>query len=374
MNAAVDVPVTLKCRIGVDDQEPEIALREMIAACAPSGVDTFIVHARKAWLKGLSPKENRDVPPLDYDLVARVKAENPDLTIVMNGGIATLDEAAAHLRHVDGVMLGRAAYQNPAMLAEVDARFFGGMPVHDRRTRSKPISNMSRTNCARRAAERDDQAHARPVQRPAGRARFPPPSVRERDQAGRQSSNAARRAGASVPPPARRPPPDMDFLTTTSQSDLGVFALGLVIAGVVGGLIAGMLGVGGGIVIVPVLYHVLAGLGFDEGLRMHLAVGTSLATIIPTVDLVAARPSKRGTVDWALLKSWVVPMIVGVAIGTALASYVQRAHAVADLRHRRPARRGQHGLRQGQLASGQAAAARPRRLGHRRPASAGCRR
>ncbi len=129
MNAAVDVPVTLKCRIGVDEQEPEIALREMIAACKRAGVRAVIVHARKAWLKGLSPKENRDVPPLDYDLVARVKAENPELTIVMNGGITTLDEAAEHLRHVDGVMLGRAAYQNPALLAEVDARFFGGEAV-----------------------------------------------------------------------------------------------------------------------------------------------------------------------------------------------------------------------------------------------------
>ncbi len=114
----------------------------------------------------------------------------------------------------------------------------------------------------------------------------------------------------------------MNFLTTTSQSDLGVFALGLVIAGVVGGLIAGMLGVGGGIVIVPVLYHVLAGLGFDESLRMHLAVGTSLATIIPTAISSLRAHSKRGTVDWALLKSWIVPMIVGVAIGTALAAYV----------------------------------------------------
>ena len=114
----------------------------------------------------------------------------------------------------------------------------------------------------------------------------------------------------------------MDFLTTTSQSDLGAFALGLVIAGVVGGLIAGMLGVGGGIVIVPVLYHVLAGLGFDESLRMHLAVGTSLATIIPTSISSLNAHSKKGTVDWVLLKRWIVPMIAGVAIGTALASYV----------------------------------------------------
>ena len=129
MNRAVAIPVTVKCRIGVDEQEPEIALRELIARCKQAGVKTFIVHARKAWLQGLSPKENRDVPPLDYDLVARVKAENPDLIVVMNGGIATLGEAAAHLLQVDGVMLGRAAYHNPALLAEVDARFFGGAEV-----------------------------------------------------------------------------------------------------------------------------------------------------------------------------------------------------------------------------------------------------
>jgi tRNA-dihydrouridine synthase A len=126
MRAAVSVPVTVKCRLGVDDQEPEESLRMMIARCAAAGVSTFAVHARKAWLDGLSPKENRDVPPLDYDLVYRVKRENPDLTIILNGGIATLNEAQAHLAQVDGVMLGRAAYHTPAMLAEVDARFFGG--------------------------------------------------------------------------------------------------------------------------------------------------------------------------------------------------------------------------------------------------------
>jgi tRNA-dihydrouridine synthase A len=126
MREAVCVPVTVKCRLGVDDQEPEEALRNTIRACAAAGARVFIVHARMAWLKGLSPKENRDVPPLDYNLVYRVKRENPQLTVVVNGGIATLDEAAQHLRHVDGVMLGRAAYHYPAMLAEVDARFFGG--------------------------------------------------------------------------------------------------------------------------------------------------------------------------------------------------------------------------------------------------------
>jgi len=126
MRAAVSVPVTVKCRIGVDDQDPAVSLRTLIAAC--KGTDTFIVHARKAWLEGLSPKENRDVPPLDYELVYAIKRENPVLTIVLNGGIATLDQAEAHLKQVDGVMLGRAAYQTPAILAEVDARFFGGVP------------------------------------------------------------------------------------------------------------------------------------------------------------------------------------------------------------------------------------------------------
>ena len=126
MRKAVSVPVTVKCRLGVDDQEPEQALRAVVKACANEGVDTFIVHARMAWLKGLSPKENRDIPPLDYDLVYRVKRENPKLTVVVNGGIANLEEAERHLAHVDGVMLGRAAYHDPAILLDVDARFFGG--------------------------------------------------------------------------------------------------------------------------------------------------------------------------------------------------------------------------------------------------------
>jgi tRNA-dihydrouridine synthase A len=125
MRAAVAVPVTVKCRIGVDDQDPAVALPALVDACAQAGVTSFAVHARKAWLSGLSPKENREVPPLDYGLVYALKAARPDLTIVINGGIASLDKAAAHLMQVDGVMLGRAAYQNPAILAEVDRRFFG---------------------------------------------------------------------------------------------------------------------------------------------------------------------------------------------------------------------------------------------------------
>ena len=129
MRAAVSIPVTVKCRIGVDDQDPEQSLRTLIDACALAGVDTFAVHARKAWLEGLSPKENRDVPPLDYELVYRVKRERPGLTIAINGGIETLEQAEVHLAHVDGVMLGRTAYHSPALLAQVDARFFGSDAV-----------------------------------------------------------------------------------------------------------------------------------------------------------------------------------------------------------------------------------------------------
>lgn len=125
MGAAVNVPVTVKCRIGVDDQEPEESLFRLVDLCAQVGVSSFVVHARKAWLKGLSPKENRDVPPLDYPLVHRLKRERPELTIVINGGIATLDETERHLEAVDGVMLGRAAYHTPAILGEVDRRVFG---------------------------------------------------------------------------------------------------------------------------------------------------------------------------------------------------------------------------------------------------------
>lgn len=124
MQSAVSVPVTVKCRIGVDDQDTEQALDRFIATVSGAGCTTFIIHARKAWLDGLSPKENRDVPPLDYGRVYRVKEKFPDLEIIINGGIESLDDVATHLQKVDGVMLGRAAYHNPYLLAEADRRFF----------------------------------------------------------------------------------------------------------------------------------------------------------------------------------------------------------------------------------------------------------
>ena len=130
MNKATGLPVTVKNRIGIDDSEDYPFLKRFVATVAAAGCTTFIVHARKAWLNGLSPKENREIPPLTYEHVYRLKQDFPDLTIVINGGIKTLDDCEEHLRHVDGVMIGREAYENPWMLAEVDARLFGGERRH----------------------------------------------------------------------------------------------------------------------------------------------------------------------------------------------------------------------------------------------------
>src|SRR6202048_2969498 len=125
MKRAVSIPVTVKCRIAIDDQDPEMALDELARRVIAAGADALIAHARKAWLNGLSPKENRDIPPLDYDRVYRLKASMPDVPIIINGGIASLTEAKEHLAPVDGVMLGRAAYQEPWRLLAVDPEMFG---------------------------------------------------------------------------------------------------------------------------------------------------------------------------------------------------------------------------------------------------------
>jgi tRNA-dihydrouridine synthase A len=130
MKRAVGIPVTVKCRIGIDDQDPEIALDTLARGVVAAGADALIVHARKAWLNGLSPKENRDIPPLDYDRVYRLKAAMPNVSIIINGGIATLADAKRHLSHVDGVMLGRAAYQEPWRLLAVDSELFGELAPH----------------------------------------------------------------------------------------------------------------------------------------------------------------------------------------------------------------------------------------------------
>lgn len=125
MKAVTDLPVTVKCRIGVDDQIPEDVLPDFISRMIEAGADAIWIHARKAWLQGLSPKENREIPPLDYDLVYAMKAANPNTFIGINGGISDLAQASKHLEHVDGVMLGRAAYHNTNILGDVDHVIYG---------------------------------------------------------------------------------------------------------------------------------------------------------------------------------------------------------------------------------------------------------
>jgi len=125
MQSNISIPVSIKCRIGIDDQNELLELPLFIEALANAGCNTFIIHARKAWLQGLSPKENRDVPPLNYELVYQIKKNFPQLNITINGGVNTLVEAANHLKHVDGVMIGREAYHNPYMLAEADQLLYG---------------------------------------------------------------------------------------------------------------------------------------------------------------------------------------------------------------------------------------------------------
>lgn len=139
MRHAVRVPVTVKCRIGIDDQDEDEDLDRFIRTVSATGCSTFVIHARKAWLQGLSPKENREIPPLNYERVYRIKKAWPGLIIVINGGIVTLDEAEAHLAHVDGVMLGRAAYHTPWVLSGVDQRFFGA-----------PASSLTRADVVER--------------------------------------------------------------------------------------------------------------------------------------------------------------------------------------------------------------------------------
>ena len=133
MRSKVKIPVTVKCRIGIDDMDDESALDEFVAIVSEAGCEHFIVHARKAWLQGLSPKENRDLPPLKYDVVYRLKQARPSLRVTINGGIRTVDAMHQHLQHVDAVMLGREAYHNPYLLAQFDAQFYGSNEEPDSR-------------------------------------------------------------------------------------------------------------------------------------------------------------------------------------------------------------------------------------------------
>ncbi len=142
MQAAVDIPVTIKCRIGIDEQDPAVALPGFLKIVRAAGCRRFIIHARKAWLKGLSPKENRSVPALDYDLVRAMKAEFADLSIILNGGLQTLAQGQAEIGPLDGVMYGRAAYHNPWILSRVDELFFAAAP--NPKTRADIVGELIR--------------------------------------------------------------------------------------------------------------------------------------------------------------------------------------------------------------------------------------
>ena len=141
MNRRVSVPVTVKCRVGIDDMDGYDDMKGFVDTVAEAGCDTFIVHARKAWLQGLSPKQNREIPPLKYHYVYRLKQERPDLTVVINGGIRTMQEVHEHLGHVDGVMMGREAYYNPYILAAVDGDLYGDVSAPTR-TRKQIVEAM----------------------------------------------------------------------------------------------------------------------------------------------------------------------------------------------------------------------------------------
>lgn len=142
MQVEVDIPVTVKCRIGIDDMDDDAGLTDFVLPIYEAGCEHFIVHARKAWLQGLSPKQNRDVPPLNYDRVYRLKQDNAQLQISINGGITTLDQVKQHLQHVDGVMMGREIYSNPYILSQVDHAIFGISNVSVR-SRSDIIEAMT---------------------------------------------------------------------------------------------------------------------------------------------------------------------------------------------------------------------------------------
>ncbi len=149
MRAASPLPVTVKTRVGIDNRDSYEDLKAFVEAVVGAGCASVTVHARKAWLSGLSPKQNREVPPLDYDRVYRLKADLPGLEIVINGGIGSLDEAEAHLARVDGVMIGRAAYQDPYMLAGVDGRFFGdARPVPGRAETARRLLPYAEAACS----------------------------------------------------------------------------------------------------------------------------------------------------------------------------------------------------------------------------------
>jgi tRNA-dihydrouridine synthase A len=201
MRDAVDVPVTVKHRIGIDERDSYEALCDFVGIVAAAGCDAFIVHARKAWLSGLSPKENRTVPPLRYDVVHRLKRDFPELAIVINGGIESLDAALVQLEHVDGVMIGRAAYHDPWLLAEAYERIFGAVPppIGPREAAEATLSPRPPEACrpATRLSSREGAEATASPQTPESRQAGRRPSRREVAEA--MLPYIAAQAAAGVP-------------------------------------------------------------------------------------------------------------------------------------------------------------------------------
>ena len=193
MRDVVDIPVTVKTRIGIDDQDSYEFLQAFIEQVRDAGCDTFIVHARKAWLSGLSPKENREIPPLDYPRVYRVKQDYPELTIALNGGVTSMEQTLEHLQQVDGVMMGREAYQNPYILAQVDNLVFGQHnAVPSRHAGGADDAALHRAGAGQgQLSLPHDPPYSGPVPEHAGGPRLAPSLERERLQAGRRYSGGA---------------------------------------------------------------------------------------------------------------------------------------------------------------------------------------
>ncbi|KAG1668280.1 tRNA-dihydrouridine(20/20a) synthase [Nymphon striatum] len=297
MKAVVDVPVTVKCRIGVDEQDTGPALDELAKAVWGEGCDALWVHARKAWLDGLSPKENRDVPPLDYGRVHRLKTENPNQFIGLNGGIENVNHGLQSLGDVtllDGIMLGRAAYQNPLCLADVDHKIYG-----------KPVRQFDPNALMEVMCDYID----RQIQND--------PGVRvnhiTRHMVGLFHGVAGARRFRQIL--------SMESVKTgaTSQVVRDAFsAIEVARAGIVAGFLAGVFGIGGGAILVPVFFQAFDWAGADDAVRMHLAVGTSLAIIVPTSLRSFSSHYKHGAVAMDVLRSYVITIPLGVLLGSML--------------------------------------------------------
>ena len=294
------------------------------------------MHARKAWLTGLSPRENRDIPPLDYDIVFRLKAAHPKLPIVLNGGVATVEAAREHLQKLDGVMMGRAAYQEPWRLLQVDPLLFGEpapfaspkgprwrlMPYIERElSRGVRLHSITRHLHGLFHAVPGARAYRRHL---ATAAVKPGACAEVLAEALALVVDRPRRTGAN-----RRGLSALSGkLSGNWGCPLGEIALlvaAVMVAGVATGILAGLFGIGGGAIIVPVLYEIFRILGVPEEVRMQLCVGTSMAIIIPTTIRSYLTHRAKGMVLNDVMRAWALPAVLGVAAGSVIAYFAPSA-------------------------------------------------